>query len=207
MTCPTCEVIDQDECQCSLISSDCFTIDGSGNGNPLTVEANLDPDPNNLLSCSGAGLLEELPAVVRNPPRCQAYSSVAVVLATEDAQVIALDSERYDTDTMHDNATLNSRVTFTTAGIYLVTFNCAFAANATGDRSAFIRKNGSDFIAMSQRHATSTSEHGCSVSVQESFEAGEFVEAIAKQDSGGNLDLSATRYSPILSARFRRPLP
>lgn len=208
MACPTCEVIDQDACQCSLIESDCFTIDGSGSEtNPFTVSANFDPDTNNLLSCSAAGILAQLPTAILTPPKCQAYNSTNISLATDDGQVVALDSERYDNGAMHSTVTDNSRITFTTAGIYIITFNCAFAANATGDRSAFIRKNGQDFIAMSQKHAFATQECGMSVTVHEMFEVGEFVEAIAKQDSGGALNLLATRYSPILSVRYRRPLP
>lgn len=208
MTCPTCAVIDQDACQCAVVDTDCFTVAGSGSAdNPLAVTASFDPDPNNLLSCSAAGLLAQLPLALRTPPKCQAYNNANISLADGDGTVVALNSERYDNGAMHDTVTDNSRITFTTAGIYIVTFNCAFAANATGDRSAYIRKNGQDFIAMSQKHGFATQECGMSVTVHERFEVGEFVEAIAKQDSGGALNLLATRYSPILSVRYRRGLP
>lgn len=200
------EVLD---CECAFIDSDCIGVDGDGTEVALTLRVDLDPDPDNRARCGASGLISDLPSTITAPPKCQAYNSGAQSTTSEESLVVALDSERYDSDTMHSTVTNNSRITFKTAGIYVVTFVCAFAGNVTGDRHALIRRNGRRFVAMQQKHALSSAaiECGLSVSYQGAFEVGDFVQAIVKQDSGGALNLLATRYSPNLSVRYRRPLP
>lgn len=206
LVCPDCG-LERSEFDCAFIESDCIRPDGRGSAlNPLKLIPKLDPDPDNLMSHGASGLLARLPLAIRTPPKCQAYASANTSIANDSGTVVDLDSERYDNDTMHSAVTNTSRITFNTAGLYVVTFVASFAANAAGDRSAFIRKNGSEFLAMNQKKAvnSATVETGLGVSVQAMFDAGEFVEAMVQQDSGGALNLLATRYSPILSVRYRR---
>ena len=203
-----CGAVDYTECMCSFSDSDDITIAGSGNLNPLVPTPRVDPATDNLWTLAGDGNLVELPDYIRNPPRCSAYNSANQSTTNDTPFVVALNSEYYDSATMHDTATNNSRVTFLTAGVYVVTFAGSFAANATGDRSALIRKNGNEFLGGSEKKAASASfETGLIVGVQEFFEVDEYVEAVVKQDSGGALNLLATRYSPILAAVFRRTSP
>lgn len=54
---------------------------------------------------------------------------------------VPLDTETYDTDTMHDLITNNSRITCKTAGTYLMIGLVSFAVNATGDRYSCFRFN------------------------------------------------------------------
>lgn len=51
--------------------------------------------------------------------------------------------ESWDTDTMHDNTTNNSRITFTTAGLYLVSvgLQLSWTTNATSGQITFNRYN------------------------------------------------------------------
>lgn len=205
----TCGAIDFSECQCSLDDSDSIRIIGSGNLQPLTPEAILDPDDDNLMTEEVDGLLVQLPAYITNPPRVSAYHNAAQSIPDDTGTVVSLNSEYYDSDNMHDTTTDNSRLTVLTPGIYVATFVCAFAGNVTGDRSAHIRKNGHDFLGGSERKALSSTsfECGLNVTVQEWLEEGEYLEGIVKQDSGGALNLNATRYSPVLSAFFRRRVP
>lgn len=208
--CQTCGEEILTGCGCSVTGGSCFDVAGSGSvANPISVSSVLDADPQNLASCSATGLLVQLPPAVLAPPSCQAFNSAAQSIPDSFGTVVALDSERYDTDTMHDNVTNNSRITFKTAGIYVVTFLSSWAANLTGDRQTNIRKNGSDFLGLNARKAVNSAsiETGQGITIQEFFEVGEYVEALVKQDSGGALNLLATRYSPILSARYRRGAP
>lgn len=203
-------VIDNDECQCAVCSSDCIDVVGSGSAlNPLEPSPIFDPDTNNLASCAGDGFLVQLPYYITNPPRCQAYNSSNISLTNDTSTVLALNSERYDsTGAMHDTVTNNSRVTIVEDGIYIITFLCSFAANATGDRQATIRKNGNEYLGGSEKKAASASfETGMQVTVHELLYAGEYVESVAKQDSGGALNVLATRYSPILTVQFKRRPP
>ena len=58
-------------------------------------------------------------------------------------------SERWDPDGMHDNATNNSRITISTSGKYRIFGTINFGASGTGYRGVRIRKNGSTVIAQS----------------------------------------------------------
>lgn len=203
----TCQAVEELDCWCSHEDSDVITWDGSGNGTALEALLELDPDADNIWSKSAAGQLVKLPLVVRTPPSCQAYNSAAISIPNNDGTVVTLDSERYDTDTMHSLATNTSRLTFNTSGIYIVTFLCAFTGNATGDRQALLRVNGSEFIAGHEKKAPTSFDCAMQVTAVEFFCEDDYVEAVVKQDSGGALNLTGTRYSPILSAHYRRGVP
>ncbi len=55
---------------------------------------------------------------------------------------VQFNSEKYDTDNMHDTVTNNERLTAKTAGKYLLIFSCTFASNATGLRYCRIYSGG-----------------------------------------------------------------
>jgi hypothetical protein len=207
--CPSCDEVVPEGCLCEITDTDCFAITGDGSAaTPFGVDAVLDADSANLLSCSGDGLLAALPAAIASPPACSAYNSANISAPDNTGTVVTLNSEYYDTDTMHSTTVNTSRITFTTAGIYVVTFVCLWNKNANGDRQAQIRKNGSDTLVTDSKHAGSADLFvGHSCTVQDSFAAGDYVEGIVKQDSGGALNLLAQRESPILSAVYRRQAP
>lgn len=206
-------VIDHEDCACSLRDSECIRIDGSGSPlNPYHPEPIFDGDEDNLMTCGSDGLLVELPVWLRNPDRCQVYHSANQSTSHNIGYVVQFDSERYDSvsaNPMHSTSTDNERVYIRTAGIYIITFVGAFAANGTGGRQILIRKNGKEFIAGVHRGATSASfETGLSVTTQEWLEAGEFLTVDAKQSSGGALNLlGGVRYSPIFTVHLRRLSP
>lgn len=193
-------------CNCTFAPSDCFDIQGSGSeDNPYVVVPILDPDEDNLLECTDDGLLGSLPYYLSDPPACHIYRTSNQTFAHDDADVVVMNEFRWDTDTMYDEPNFPSRITFTTAGVYVVTFVCVWNKNAAGDRQVWIRKNGTDSLVSDSKHAGDADLFvGHSVICQEEFEAGDYVEAVAKQDSGGNLLLLADRETPILSAVFRR---
>src|SRR5262245_22049217 len=83
-----------------------------------------------------------------NPPACRAYHNAAQALTTGVEASLALNSERYDTDTMHDTVTNNSRLTIKTAGLYIITGHVEFANNATGYRLGGLRVNNTTTIAV-----------------------------------------------------------
>lgn len=205
--CGALEVLD---CECSLTDSDCIAIEGSGNATALVPSPRLDPDTDNLLTESATGLLAQLPATILNPPSCQVTHNANQSIPDDDGQVLAFNTENYDTDSMHDNVTLNTRITFQTPGVYIVTFNCAWAipGSGLGDAESWIRKNGSAYLGKSTEQFQSTFEVGMTVIVQEFFEVGDYVQALVKQDSGGAVNLlSTSAYTPIFSARYRRGVP
>lgn len=209
MTCECPERVTLD-CECSVCSSDCVAVDGSGNGTELTFSPTLDPAVSNLLTCvPGDGFLAILPDTILNPPYCIVNTTGAQSIPNDFGTRVQFDGELEDSDSMHSNVTNNERVTFNTAGLYTVSFAGEFAAGSpgsVGDRGAHIRKNGSEFIGGSSRFAlvSTTLVNGLNVSCQEAFEAGEYIEVLVKQDNGGALNLMA---DAMLSVRYRRSYP
>lgn len=208
MTCE-CEATVALDCECSVCSSDCVSVDGSGNGVALSFAPTLDPAVSNLLTCvPGNGLLAILPDTILSPPKCIVATSGNQSIPDDFGTRVEFDNELEDSDNMH-SVTDDERVTFNTAGLYTVSYSGAFAAGSpgsVGDRGAYIRKNGSEFLGGSARHAmvSTTLPNGQNVSIQEAFEVGEYIEVLVKHDNGSALNLLA---GALLSVRYRRSYP
>src|SRR5262249_52738845 len=74
-------------------------------------------------------------------PRGRAYKTTAQAIPTGTWTPVQLDAEQFDTDTIHDTATNNSRLTCKTAGIYLCVGNVYLVAAVGGTQrmAAWIR--------------------------------------------------------------------
>lgn len=206
--CPTCGT-EATGCDCSVLDTDCFEITGSGSeANPFGVQPILDPDADNLLSCGVNGLMAELPSYISDPPTVSVFRSIATSIANDTTTVVQFSSVNYDTDNMHETVTNPSRITFTTAGIYIITFNCMWDKDPDGDRAAYIRKNGLSYLGIEAKHAGDADLFvGHSLTIQDNFGAGTFIECLVKQDSGAALNLIVSEFSPTFTATFRRRAP
>ena len=131
---------------------------------------------------------------------CRAYSSAAQSLAPGVDTALTLDSERFDTDGYHDTVTNTSRLTVPTGlgGYYWIGGTVAFAANATGQRSAQIRLNGATAIVYADGNAAGGSlPHAIIVSTLFHLADADYVELIGWQSSGGALSTApAGDYAP-----------
>ncbi len=112
-------------------------------------------------------------------------------ISTATTTVLAFNTEKYDTDTIHDNVTNNSRLTCKTAGKYLIVANVAFAGHATGSRWVTIQFGGAIAMASDRRLAVTTFEPVLSVSTIYNLGVNEYVEVQVYQDSGGVLAVKA----------------
>ena len=126
---------------------------------------------------------------------CQVFRDVAQAIAHNTWTVPAFNSEAWDTDTMHDTVTNNSRLTCKTAGKYIITLKVTFAANNTGIRIALIRKNGSEGVAEHRLNAIQTYESAMSLGGIASLAVNDYVDTQVFQDSGGSLDISGLIFS------------
>jgi hypothetical protein len=135
--------------------------------------------------------LAQHPAV----PRCRVYHSAAQSIPNGTVSTLSFDGERYDTDTMHDTATQNSRLTCRTAGLYVIHAHVEFALNATGERHVILLLNGATQLAYHDQPALSTNAVIVSVSTQYPLAVGDYVECQVYQNSGGalNVNVSAAR--------------
>jgi hypothetical protein len=119
-----------------------------------------------------------------NPPACRIYHNADQSIPHNVATtILAFNSERYDTDTMHDTVTNNSRITFTTAGLYVVTLNVAIgASNDNIMVLAGIRLGGTTLIAqqITTTQAQTDEHYYVSVATIYKFTAAQYVEATVR---------------------------
>ena len=151
-----------------------------------------------------------------NPPRCYAYRNGAASLAnyTTTWTAIDLDAEvdEYvqsgDTQS-HDNTTNPSRVFIRTSGKYEISGAIEYNTNATGYRSAMVRKNSAGVDTAGTLIVTNTqgAVNGAITSVPlpvvyQSFTAGDHIELFGRQTSGGSLGLGPGSAQTFLRMRL-----
>lgn len=161
-------------------------------------------------SALDAGLLGgQLPAYYAAASSIHVHHSARVYKTTNttcghnSSTAISFDGERYDASGMHNPAVNPSRVLAPAAGKYLVTGNVQFASNGTGHRSLSIRLNGTTTLANQALPAVtpvSGEKTEINISTVYDFAQNDYVEMLAFQSSGGNLDvLAAPSFSPELT--------
>ncbi len=121
-------------------------IDSAGQVNSTALAANS-VTPGKI---NGVAALPIIPAV-------KVYKSVAQTIPGSMTETtVTFDTEAFDTNVMHDNATNNGRLTCKTTGIYLVTGNVNWN-NATSmqESKSTVRKNGTDYVYEFYAHGVS----------------------------------------------------
>lgn len=123
-----------------------------------------------------------------NPPACRVYHNTTQSLADSTFTVLAFNSERFDTDGMHDTVTNNSRITAKTAGLYMVGFT--FDVAAAGDYSAVTASflvNGTTSISWAAEYPNTRSDNQRLVAqTLWKFAVNDYVEVRAFQDNTAN---------------------
>lgn len=129
---------------------------------------------------------------------CKVYHSVNQSLANNTNNALSFNSERFDTDNIHNTVSNTARLTCNTAGNYLIGGSVAFAASAMGGRQINIFLNGVTTIALEN-----TTNMGAgtptlmSISTVHYLSAGDYVQLFAYQGSGSALNvLASSAYSP-----------
>lgn len=140
-----------------------------------------------LMSDSRRIRAAEIAARSTRMPSAKAYRSAALShTSTGSYQTITWDVELFDNDDIF--AASSTNFTIQTAGIYLVTGVCDFAASATGARYIQIQVNGTAVKTVQTESTASGSLHaGRQVTSLESLAVGDVVTLAAFQNSGGNL--------------------
>jgi len=147
-------------------------------------------------STQSAGVKWQTPQYVRaNRTTNQSISNVT------DTAIQLNDADTFDSNSLHDTVTNNTRLTASVAGKYMVCGEVTFAASTGGtQRYARIRKNGSSTQATcrdSQAPATGVTPT-VQVTAFVSLAATDYVELMAYQDSGGALNVSDAKLSMVL---------
>jgi hypothetical protein len=140
----------------------------------------------------------------------QARTAAQTIANGGNGQNIAFGTEIFDTDNMFDPAS-NTRVTFRTAGVYVVSGAARWLENAAGVRTIGLIPN-DDFLQF--RAADTRNNNGASQPVRHSvstvacFPASSFIVLRAIQNSGGNLDVNNADSPQVhLAATWLAPAP
>lgn len=147
------------------------------------------------------------PAKISGVPTVRAFHNANQSIPGNAAfTTVLLNSERFDTASMHRTDIDTSRLAIATSGIYLLTANVTWAINGTGAREVNIRKNGTTLIArvVQPGDAANSTDQAPTTVVQ--LAAGDFVEVVVRQNSGAAVNiLAAPEFSPEFSATWIAP--
>lgn len=132
-------------------------------------------------------------AFLSNPPNCRARRSISgVAVPTSTWTSIPWNQSERDTDNMHSITTNPERITATTAGVYAISFDVQFSANATGKRQARVHINAASYLELGDSSASasgSIAQHLNSYT-EIRLAAGDYVKLELWQDSGADLNMS-----------------
>jgi hypothetical protein len=134
---------------------------------------------------------------------CRVFNNGIVTIPNNVDTAVAFDNESSDSDTMHDNAVNPTRITFRTDGKYAIWAQLQFDNNSTGRREIRIRRNGTAIVLQRIENALSATVHPIQVSHMAEFVNGDYVEVLAFQNSGGNLNIAAAQAVFMVSYQGR----
>lgn len=144
----------------------------------------------------------QIPAWITKPTTAytqgaRAYNNANQAIPHASATVLALNSERYDTDNIHDNVTNNNRLTCKTAGIYLICAMVYWGSQTAGFRSLVINLIGTGYIAASTMNPSVSGNRAQAFSFMYQLAVNDAIEIQAYQTSGAAMDILYTGgYSP-----------
>lgn len=124
---------------------------------------------------------------------CRLRATSAQSIPHNTLTAVALGAEDYDAGGLHDNATNNSRITVTAAGVWRFTYHLAYAAGATGIRVAQLRINGATIIDGADNRVIGSNALQPTLvgAIDVLLAASDYVELMAFQNQGSALLLTA----------------
>lgn len=124
-----------------------------------------------------------------NVPCVRAVWSANTSIPNDGVAAVAFGgTDEYDTDTMHNPAANNTRITFNTAGVYDVGGWYVMASDVDGSRGIYIQKNGTTIIAQSKITTAcfgGAPNDAMEISTTAKFVAADYVELFAQNIAAG----------------------
>lgn len=132
-------------------------------------------------------------SVTPTVPRCRVrYGGSQTITSGSSTQVLTLNQEQYDVGDMWEGVTNPTRITFPEAGTYSFGAAIEFPAAAGGTRRLLsVRLNGATLIHRVNGAFNGSAPTNLQCQKEREFAAGDYIEFIAYQDSGGDLALSS----------------
>lgn len=163
-----------------------------------TVTGDITIDHTGLTALSTSGKTGQTLPVVRTT------NSASQSIPDTTPTALTFDTNQYDPTSMHSVSSNTSRITFATAGYYLVGANLRFAQNNAGYRQIVIELNGTTNLASETDTVFVTTGTDIAVSTGYKFTANDYVRVIVVQTSGGALNVSNVgSWSPQFWAAFQ----
>ena len=126
--------------------------------------------------------------------------------ATATLTALALDSERWDTGNIHDTVTNPTRLTAQVPGKYYIFATVTWTDNPTGAREITIKLNGtSQVLAGMNDDAFTSGSQRQSVGTHYELAAGDYVELVVVQRSGGPLNVLGASNHPAEFGMVKLP--
>jgi hypothetical protein len=120
---------------------------------------------------------------------CRVYNNANISIPTATQTVIPFNAERWDYDAMHDTTANTSRIYARVAGVYCVIACVRFAANATGQRQAFLRYDDGSTFASVLTNAAASGTTDIIVAGTWYFAANRYCELYVWQNCGAALNV------------------
>ena len=204
----------------SAISDDAVTLAkmaGGTDGNIISYDASGNPvaiatgDDGEVLTSAGEGQPPAFEAAGGGYTEgCRVHATAAQAIPNDAFTDLNFQSERYDTDTMADqtDAGTNIKITFTTAGVYVVWGGFRWTNDGTTSNSMSICLNGTTTIAY-VRNDPSDGLWMATIATLWTFDAADYVTLQARQETGSPLntyvpvggDVSTHQYAPEFAAQ------
>ena len=153
---------------------------------PTTWVANVTP-----VTAAAMNNIETGIAAADVVPCCRVYHNTTQAVANATITTIVFNSERFDTDSIHDPVTNNSRLTCRTAGIYQITAEIAFPSNPGANVQLYLILNGAITIANPVYVGSGQDMRGIQVTTLWQLVANDYVEVKVYQ-SGGAMTFAAS---------------
>ena len=165
-----------------------ITWDASGVADTVAVGT-----ATHVLTSNGAGAAPTFQAAAgggHDDVSCRVQESSGQTITNNTVTLLLFNEERWDTDSIHDNATNTSRLTVPVAGKYLIFANIQWAANATGRRLTQFRINGTTTVMNSEEQVNAAVTFNMADAAVWDLAANDYVECLVLQTSGGNLNVN-----------------
>lgn len=126
----------------------------------------------------------------RVPPSVKLERTTGQVVYDASTATMVWDSEAWDTDAMHDNATNQDRITINTPGIYLVIGAVRYTAGISDDSSLTINLNGS--LVVRDEGGPANTAGGRTASLMLNLSAADYLTMQVYQNNSANTSRTTT---------------
>lgn len=134
-------------------------------------------------------------------PSCRVYNNADQSIATSTLQALTFNSERWDTDNIHDVATNPTRLTCRTAGKYLISGSVAWETTAGSGAARIVAVRDMNAVTVARDRRAPQTDLEQHIQTVIDMAVGDWVELCVFQDQGSSKPLkSIGNYSPEFEA-------